>query len=63
MTYFTDFASLNLQLDALSLALDALEQKNDFIHAQLMKLMESNREARQQFQENIANEQKSDPQI
>lgn len=63
MTYFTDFASLNLQLDALSSALDALEQKNDHIHAQLMKLLESNRETRQQFQENLANEQKSDPQI
>ncbi|XP_069691659.1 bublin coiled-coil protein [Periplaneta americana] len=58
-----DFDSLNLQLDELSSALDALEQKNDHIHAQLMKLLESNRETRQQFQENIAREQNSNPQV
>jgi hypothetical protein len=58
VVYFTDFVSLNLQLDELSSALDALERKNDHIHAQLMKLLESNRETRQQFQEKIANEQK-----
>lgn len=63
MSYFTDFVSLNHQLDELSSALDALERKNDHIHAQLMKLLESNRETRQQFQENLANEQKSDPKI
>ena len=60
---FTDFDSLNLQLDELSSALDALEQKNDLIHAQLMKLLESNRETRQQFQETLAKEQKFDPQL
>ncbi|PSN55434.1 UPF0184 protein [Blattella germanica] len=58
-----DFSSLNLQLDELSSALDALEQKNDHIHAQLMKLLESNRETRQQFQENLAKEQKPNPQL
>jgi cell division protein FtsB len=60
---FTDFALLNLQLDELSSALDALEQKNDHINAQLMKLLESNRETRQLFQKNLTDEQKSDPQI
>jgi prefoldin subunit 5 len=54
---------LNLQLDELSSALDALEQKNDHIHAQLMKLLESNSETRQLFQKNLTDEQKSDPQI
>jgi prefoldin subunit 5 len=54
---------LNLQLDELSSALDALEQQNDHIHAQFMKLLESNRETRQMFQRNLTDEQKSDPQI
>jgi vacuolar-type H+-ATPase subunit D/Vma8 len=61
--YITDFVSLNLQLDELSSALDALEQKNDHIHAQLMKLLESNRETRQQFQKSFSDEQKFDPQV
>jgi prefoldin subunit 5 len=61
--FFADFALLNLQLDELSSALDALEQQNDHIHAQFMKLLESNRETRQMFQKNLTDEQKSDPQI
>lgn len=57
-----DFVSLDLQLNELSSALDALEQKNDHIHAQLMTLLESNRETRQLFQKNLTDEQKLDPQ-
>lgn len=59
--HFTDFVSLDLQLDQLSSALDALEQKNEHIHAQFMKLLESNRETRQLFQKNLTDEQKLDP--
>ena len=60
---FTDFVSLDLQLNELNLALDALEQKNDHIHAQLIDLLESNRETRQLFQKNLTDEQKLDPQV
>jgi hypothetical protein len=60
---FTDFVSLDLQLNELNSALDALEQKNDDIHARLMELLESNRQTRQQFQENLIDEQKLDPQV
>ncbi|KAK7872394.1 hypothetical protein R5R35_007009 [Gryllus longicercus] len=48
-----DFESLNLQLDQLNSALDELEQKNDDIHAQLILLLQSNREARQQIQDSL----------
>jgi hypothetical protein len=61
--YFTDFVSLDLQLNELNSALDALEQKNDDIHARLMELLESNREARRLFQKNIIDEQKLDPEV
>jgi hypothetical protein len=40
-----------------------LEQKNDHIHAELMKLLESNRETRQLFQKNLTEEQKLDPPV
>ncbi|KAK6619263.1 hypothetical protein RUM44_003645 [Polyplax serrata] len=54
--------SINNQLDQLDSALDQLEQKNDDIHAQLVQLLESNRQARKQFQlmqnQNNSNENK-----
>lgn len=58
--HFTDFVSLDLQLNELNSALDALEQKNDHIHAQLIDLLQSNRETRQLFQKNLTDEQKLD---
>jgi hypothetical protein len=58
-----DFVSLDLQLNELNSALDALEQKNDKIHARLIELLESNRETRQLFQKNLTDEQKLDPQV
>lgn len=61
--HFTDFVSLDLQLNELNSALDALEQKNDDIHARLLELLESNRETRQLFQKNLTDEQKLDPQV
>lgn len=42
---------LDSQLDALNSALDDIEQKNDDIHAQLLLLLQSNREIRKQMQE------------
>ena len=61
--HFTDFVSLDLQLNELNSALDALEQKNDDIHARLIELLESNRETRRMFQQNLTDEQKLDPQV
>ncbi|KZC05064.1 UPF0184 protein C9orf16 [Dufourea novaeangliae] len=47
----TEFEALNAQLDQLNSVLDNLEQKNDVIHAELIELLQSNKEARRQFQE------------
>ncbi|CAH1098532.1 unnamed protein product [Psylliodes chrysocephalus] len=46
-----EFAALDNQLDVLNSALDDIEQKNDNIHAQLLQLLEANREVRQQLQQ------------
>ncbi|GJQ84568.1 hypothetical protein Trydic_g232 [Trypoxylus dichotomus] len=46
-----EFNAINNQLDALNSALDDIEQKNDDIHAQLLQLLESNRQMRKQMQE------------
>ncbi|XP_018393483.1 PREDICTED: UPF0184 protein C9orf16 homolog isoform X2 [Cyphomyrmex costatus] len=45
--------ALEAELDHLQTALDHLERKNDDIHAQLTELLQSNREARKQFQESL----------
>ena len=54
-TYFNfiilEFEAINAQLDQLNSVLDNLEQKNDDIRAELIQLLQSNREARKQFQE------------
>ncbi|XP_056641265.1 UPF0184 protein CG14818 [Diorhabda carinulata] len=46
-----EIAALDNQLDALNSALDDIEQKNDFIHSQLLELLHANREIRQQMQQ------------
>lgn len=46
-----EFEAINAQLDQLNSVLDNLEQKNDDIRAELIQLLQSNREARKQFQE------------
>ncbi|XP_076280721.1 uncharacterized protein LOC143209237 [Lasioglossum baleicum] len=46
-----EFDAINAQLDLLNSVLDNLEQKNDVIHAELIDLLQSNKEARKQFQE------------
>lgn len=47
---FTEFATLNSQIDQLNSALDILERKNDDIQAQLHALLQSSREVRNQMQ-------------
>ncbi|XP_060516547.1 bublin coiled-coil protein-like [Cylas formicarius] len=46
-----EFQHLDKQLDDLFIALDDIESKNDNIHAQLLQLLHSNREIRQQLQQ------------
>lgn len=49
--YYVDIKALEDELDHLQSALDHLEKKNDNIHAELIELLHSNREARKQLQE------------
>ncbi|XP_056394704.1 bublin coiled-coil protein [Hyla sarda] len=46
-----DYAALDFMLDQINFCLDHLEEKNDLLHAQLQDLLESNRQARRDFQE------------
>ncbi|XP_035717185.1 UPF0184 protein C9orf16-like [Vespa mandarinia] len=46
-----EYADINEKLDQLHSVLDCLEKKNRSIQAGLMELLQSNREARKQFQE------------
>uniref|UniRef100_A0A2M3ZHV5 Uncharacterized protein n=1 Tax=Anopheles braziliensis TaxID=58242 RepID=A0A2M3ZHV5_9DIPT len=46
-----EFRSINNCLDALSSALDNIEQKNDSLHEQLLLLLESQRESRKALKE------------
>uniref|UniRef100_A0A2M4C3N3 Uncharacterized protein n=1 Tax=Anopheles marajoara TaxID=58244 RepID=A0A2M4C3N3_9DIPT len=46
-----EFHSINNCLDALSSALDNIEQKNDSLHEQLLLLLESQRESRKALKE------------
>ncbi|RZC38426.1 UPF0184 domain containing protein [Asbolus verrucosus] len=54
MSMTSEGKMLDNQLDALNSALDDIEQKNDNIHAQLLQLLQSNREIRKQIQESNA---------
>ncbi|XP_077334829.1 bublin coiled-coil protein [Lithobates pipiens] len=49
-----DFAALNFMLDQINFCLDHLEEKNDILHAQLQDLLESNRQARRDFQQQMS---------
>lgn len=51
-----DIKALEDQLDYLQIALDHLEEKNDNIRAELIDLLQSNREARKQFRESLEHE-------
>ncbi|KAF7408291.1 UPF0184 protein C9orf16 [Vespula maculifrons] len=46
-----EYADINEKLDQLHSVLDCLEKKNRSIQAGLIELLQSNREARKQFQE------------
>ncbi|NXX51492.1 CI016 protein, partial [Tricholaema leucomelas] len=46
-----EYASINSMLDQISSCLDHLEEKNDYLHACLKELLESNRQTRLEFQQ------------
>lgn len=50
ISILAELVKLDNKLDELNLALNDIEQKNDAIHAKLLKLLQDNREIRKQFQ-------------
>ncbi|XP_074702126.1 bublin coiled-coil protein [Strix aluco] len=46
-----EYAAINSMLDQISSCLDHLEEKNDYLHACLKELLESNRQTRLEFQQ------------
>ncbi|KFV64079.1 UPF0184 protein C9orf16, partial [Dryobates pubescens] len=49
-----EYASINSMLDQINSCLDHLEEKNDYLHACLKELLESNRQTRLEFQRQSA---------
>ncbi|XP_027733587.1 UPF0184 protein C9orf16 homolog [Empidonax traillii] len=46
-----EYAAINSMLDQINSCLDHLEEKNDYLHTCLKELLESNRQARLEFQQ------------
>ncbi|XP_023443013.1 bublin coiled-coil protein [Dasypus novemcinctus] len=49
----TEYAAINSMLDQINSCLDHLEEKNDHLHARLQELLESNRQTRLEFQQQL----------
>lgn len=45
----TEYAAINTMLDQINSCLDDLEERNDALNGKLHELLESNRQARQEF--------------
>ncbi|XP_017360058.1 UPF0184 protein C9orf16 homolog [Cebus imitator] len=50
---FPEYAAINSMLDQINSCLDHLEEKNDHLHARLQELLESNRQTRLEFQQQL----------
>ncbi|XP_059494246.1 UPF0184 protein C9orf16 homolog [Stegostoma tigrinum] len=48
-----EYAALNLMLDQINSCLDNLEEKNDVLNAKLRELLESNRQVRMEFRQQV----------
>lgn len=46
-----EYAAINSMLDQINSCLDNLEERNDALNGQLHELLESNRQARQEFRQ------------
>ncbi|XP_063000733.1 bublin coiled-coil protein [Elgaria multicarinata webbii] len=49
-----EYAAINSMLDQINSCLDHLEEKNDHLHARLKELLESNRQTRLEFQQELS---------
>ncbi|KAM9820771.1 bublin coiled-coil protein [Neosynchiropus ocellatus] len=50
-----EYAAINSMLDQINSYLDGIEERNDALNGKLHDLMESNRQARQEFQAQLLN--------
>ncbi|XP_064026979.1 bublin coiled-coil protein [Pogoniulus pusillus] len=57
-----EYASINSMLDQINSCLDHLEEKNDYLHACLKELLESNRQTRLEFQQQSEQQMEADVQ-
>nr|KAF6283034.1 hypothetical protein mPipKuh1_001908 [Pipistrellus kuhlii] len=48
-----EYAAINSMLDQINTCLDHLEEQNDHLHARLQELLESNRQTRLEFQQQL----------
>ncbi|XP_030062411.1 bublin coiled-coil protein [Microcaecilia unicolor] len=48
-----EYIAINSMLDQINSWLDHIEEKNDHLHTQLKELLESNRQARREFQQQV----------
>lgn len=53
----SEYAAINSMLDQINSCLDNLEERNDALNGQLHELLESNRQARQEFRAQINKKQ------
>lgn len=51
--FLLEYAAINSMLDQINSCLDHLEEKNDHLHARLQELLESNRQTRLEFQQQL----------
>ncbi|KPP67759.1 UPF0184 protein C9orf16-like [Scleropages formosus] len=49
-----EYAAINSMLDQISSCLDDLEERNDVLNGKLHELLESNRQARKEFREQLS---------
>ncbi|XP_028828502.1 bublin coiled-coil protein [Denticeps clupeoides] len=49
-----EYAAINSMLDQINSCLDDLEERNDALNGKLHELLESNRQARQEFQAQVS---------
>ncbi|XP_010080923.1 PREDICTED: UPF0184 protein C9orf16 homolog [Pterocles gutturalis] len=58
--FLLEYAAINSMLDQINSCLDHLEEKNDYLHACLKELLESNRQTRLEFQQQSKQQNRED---
>ncbi|XP_056111065.1 UPF0184 protein C9orf16 homolog [Rhinichthys klamathensis goyatoka] len=56
-----EYAAIDSMLDQINSCLDDIEEKNDSLNGKLHELLESNRQARRDFREQLSDEERDHP--